>query len=139
MTKLTKKDYFNAISNYLSEINADVVATVKEQEITAEMVIDFLDKEIKNLAKKNRSNSKANLAKAEENEKLKVAIINFMVENPDNAFSTSDLIRKVPELDGLSTPKVTAILRMMLAEETVKREVVKRVPVFYLMENNGEQ
>ena len=133
MKKLIKKDYFNAISNYLSENvdNNDVIATVKDQEITAEMIFGFIDKEIEQLNKKNNSSSGKLTAKQQENEKLKEAILDFMEE--EKGYTVTDLIKNVPALDGMSQQKVSAIVRLMKENDnTLKKEMIKRVSYFFL-------
>lgn len=134
MKKLIKKDYFNAISNYLSDNadNSDVIATIKDQEITVEMIFGFIDKEIEQLNKKNNSGSTGKMtAKQQENEKLKEAILDFM--EPEKGYTVTDLIKNVPALDGMSQQKVSALVRQMKENDfTLKKEMIKRVSYFFL-------
>ena len=78
MKKLTKKEMFNAIANVISVMdNAEVLAVVDEQNITPDMVLEFINKEIAQLEKKSSSRSSAKNA---ENEKLKEEILATMDE-----------------------------------------------------------
>lgn len=138
MKKLTKKDYFLTAINFLNAMETKTIATVKEQEITTDDLSDFFAKEIALLEKKNNSSSDKLTEKQKENEELKEAILNWMGENPDKGYSVSDLIKNVPELAGMSNQKVSAVIRLMKEnDKTIKKEMVKRVAIFTL--NNEEE
>lgn len=133
MKKLTKKDYFLTAINFLNAMETETIATVKEQEITTDDLSDFFAKEIAQLEKKNNSSSEKLTEKQKENETLKTAILNWMNENPDKGYSVSDLIKNVPELAGMSNQKVSAVIRLMKEnDKTIKKEMVKRVAIFTL-------
>lgn len=139
MKKLIKKDYFNAISNYLSDNAIDVIGEAKDQVITLEMALDFIDNEIKALNKKNAGSSEKLTEKQKENEVYKEAILKLMTENPDKAYSVSDLIKTIPEFAGFSNQKISAVVRLMKEnDKTIKKEMVKRVAVFSLADSEEE-
>lgn len=139
MKKLIKKDYFNAISNYLSDNAIDVIGEAKDQVITLEMALDFIDNEIKALNKKNAGSSEKLTEKQKENEVYKEAILKLMAENPDKAYSVSDLIKTIPEFAGFSNQKISAVVRLMKEnDKTIKKEMVKRVAVFSLADSEEE-
>jgi hypothetical protein len=139
MKKLIKKDYFNAISNYLSDNAIDVIGEAKDQVITLEMALDFIDNEIKALNKKNAGSSEKLTEKQKENEVYKEAILKLMAENPDKAYSVSDLIKTIPEFAGFSNQKISAVVRLMKEnDKTIKKEMVKRVAVFSLADGEEE-
>lgn len=138
MKKLTKKDYFLTAINFLNAMETETIATVKEQVITTDTLSDFFSREIAQLEKKNNSSSDKLTEKQKENEELKEAILNWMGENPDKGYSVSDLIKNVPELAGMSNQKVSAVIRLMKEnDKTIKKEMVKRVAIFTL--NNEEE
>lgn len=138
MKKLTKKDYFLTAINFLNAMETETIATVKEQAITTDDLSDFFSREIAQLEKKNNSSSEKLTEKQKENEELKEAILNWMGKNPDKGYSVSDLIKNVPELAGMSNQKVSAIIRLMKEnDKTIKKEMVKRVAIFTL--NNEEE
>lgn len=140
MKKLIKKDYYNAIANAISEMDGvEVLAVVKEQNITPEMALEFIEKEIAALEKKNAGSSDKMTEKQKENETYKAAILKLMAENPDKAYSVSDLIKTIPEFAGFSNQKISAVVRLMKEnDKTIKKEMVKRVAVFSLAEAEEE-
>ena len=140
MKKLIKKDYYNAIANAISEMDGvEVLAVVKEQNITPEMALEFIEKEIAALDKKNAGSSDKMTEKQKENETYKAAILKLMAENPDKAYSVSDLIKTIPEFAGFSNQKISAVVRLMKEnDKSIKKEMVKRVAVFSLAEAEEE-
>lgn len=139
MKKLIKKDYYNAIANVISEMDVDVLAVIKDQDVTPSMVLNFIDKEIAALDKKNADSSDKMNEKQKENETYKAAILKLMTENPDKAYSVSDLIKTIPEFAGFSNQKISAVVRLMKEnDKTIKKEMVKRVAVFSLAEAKEE-
>ena len=64
------------------------------------------------------------------NEGLKTAILSYMEENPVQMFSVSELIKKVPELEGLSTQKVSPMISALVKEFKVVRIEEKRKAYF---------
>lgn len=133
MKKLTKKDYYLTAINFLNAMETETIATVKEQAITTDNLSDFFAREIAQLEKKNNSSSEKLTEKQKENEALKNAILNWMNENPDKGYSVSDLIKNVPELAGMSNQKISAVIRLMKEnDKTIKKEMVKRVAIFTL-------
>lgn len=140
MKKLIKKDYYNAIANAISEMDGvEVLAVIKEQNITPEMALDFIEKEIAALDKKNAGSSDKMTEKQKENETYKAAILKLMAENPDKAYSVSDLIKTIPEFAGFSNQKISAVVRLMKEnDKSIKKEMVKRVAVFSLADGEEE-
>ena len=66
------------------------------------------------------------------NEGLKTAILSYMEENPVQVFSVSELIKKVPELEGLSTQKVSPLMAKLVDELKVVKVVEKRKSYFQI-------
>ena len=64
------------------------------------------------------------------NEGLKVAILSYMTEQPNRLFSIGELIKEVPELEGLSTPKVSALVTQLVKTGNVVRIEEKRKASF---------
>lgn len=96
--RITKTDRFNEIKGLLAN-RPDLV--------------EFIDHEIELIANKNRtaSGTKKPTATQTANASLKVAILNFM--EIGKRYTCSDLIKSMPELNGMSTSKVSALLRQM--------------------------
>lgn len=66
------------------------------------------------------------------NEGLKVAIVSYMAEQPNRLFTISELIKEVPELEGLSNQKVSALVTQMVGT-SIKKIVEKRKSNFQYM------
>lgn len=114
--KVTKADMFNAIKA-VPEVaaNDDFVA--------------FIDHELELLAKKsaNRKPSKT----SEQNKELKVLITEVM-STLDAPATVSEIMALDEGLRGLSTQKVSAVLKLMQADETVIKTVDKKKALFAL-------
>lgn len=66
------------------------------------------------------------------NEGLKTAILSYMAEQPNRLFTISELIKEVPELEGLSNQKVSALVTQMVGI-SIKKIVEKRKSNFQYM------
>lgn len=114
--KVTKADMFNAIKA-VPEVaaNDDFVA--------------FIDHELELLAKKsaNRKPSKTQ----EANEALKVTIAKVMAKF-DAPATVSEIMSADEDLKALSTQKVSAVLKLMQADEMVIKTVDKKKSLFAL-------
>ena len=124
MKKITKKEMFNVISNYLSDNAIEIIGEVEEQEITLAMALEFIDKELAQLEKKSSSR---NSAKNAENEKLKEEILATMEEIGKPA-RLSEIITKNPELG--SQNKVNAMLTQMKQDGVIIRTLDKKAAYF---------
>lgn len=124
MKKITKKEMFNVISNYLSDNAIEIIGEVEEQEITLAMALEFIDKELAQLEKKSSSR---NSAKNAENEKLKEEILATMEEIGKPA-RLSEIIAKNPELG--SQNKVNAMLTQMKQDGVIIRTLDKKAAYF---------
>lgn len=114
--KMTKRDYFNVIKN-LEEVQErpDLVA--------------FIEHELELLTRKNSSTGeKKPTALQVANEELKDAICKGM--EVDRPYTVTDLIKEIPECDGLSTSKVSAMVKQLLNEERVVKTIEKRKSYF---------
>lgn len=114
--KMTKREMF--------------VAMLNKYAFTAEEVA-FIEHEIE-LLKKKKSGERKPTAVQIANEGLKTAILSYMEENPVQMFSVSELIKKVPELEGLSTQKVSPLMAKLVDELKVVKVVEKRKSYFQI-------
>ena len=112
--KMTKREYFN------------VIKSLNEVQNRPELVA-FIDHELELLTRKN-SGEKKPTALQTANEELKDAICKGMEVN--RLYTVSELIKEIPECDGLSTSKVSAMLRQLLEEGRVVKSVEKRKSYF---------
>jgi predicted transcriptional regulator len=118
--KMTKRDYFQILrSSYpTSAANYDEV-------------INFIDHELELLTRKNSSEKKPT-ATQQANEVLKTAILDSMEDGKQ--YTISDMIKEFEPCAGLSTSKVSAIVRQMKDDGLVIRTEEKRKAYFSKVE-----
>lgn len=116
--KTTKRENFEKIIAVLKAAGADEL-------------VEVMNHEVELLAKKNSTKSKAEIAKAEANAALAEQICNILA---DGAARRCGDIHKAIADDAVSANKVSAILRALIGEGKVKREEVKGVAYFSLVE-----
>lgn len=125
-SKMTKKDYFNAIR----------AIVIDNQEL-----VDFIDREIELLNRKSSSKRKPTERQIE-NESLKNLIIETLMRN-DTLMSISELQDSIPELADLKTQRVSALLIALRKGKKVKRTYIKKVAYFSIGvepdEENGDE
>ena len=150
MKKLTKKDYFNTLSAFISNSEEEVIGIAKEQEITAEMMVDFLAKELEHLAKKNAGSGNRKLTPQQEaNEKIKMAILENMENEKGYTITEMMTFPEIAEIEPpVSNQRISALVRQMLDEseelseesKPIYKKVEKRKSLFFLkqeVENGG--
>ena len=115
--KMTKKDYFNEL------------LTIKEV-AENEKLVAFIEHELELLAKKNStaSGDKKLTATQKANEELKVGILESMT--PNRLYTITEMIKEFPCCKELTNQKVSAIVRQMLKEETVRKVEDKKKALF---------
>ena len=117
--KTTKRTHYNALLA-LEAVQADSA------------LVDFIKNEIALLDKKNASNAKRKNPLQEANEGLKSAIYEYLVDG--KGYTVSELIKSVGVLEGLSTSKVSALVRQLIDEGKVERYEEKRKAYFKRVE-----
>lgn len=110
--KMTKRDYFNSIKNKYP---------LTEDEIK------FIDHEIELLDKKNSSDKKPSKEQVA-NATASASLLDWM--EIGKAYTIGDLIKSCPVCEGLSNPKVTALLRPLKDNGSVVRTEEKRKVYF---------
>ena len=109
--RITKATHFNRL------LNIPEVANNPE-------LVEFINHELDLLSRKNTTTGEKKLtATQKENLVLKEAILNFM--EIGKRYTVSDLIANCPECEGLTTSKVSAVLRTM--REDVGTGEVRRI------------
>lgn len=109
--------------------NLKAVAYVLENCTLPADVAEKLEK-IKASYEKKASGERKPTATQVANAGLKDSILSYMAENPDRLFSISELIKEVPELEGLSTQKVSPMISSLVKESKVVRVEEKRKAFF---------
>lgn len=125
-SKMTKKDYFNAIRAIV---------------IDNEELVTFIDHELELLNRKSSTKRKPTERQVE-NEGLKNLILETLMKN-DTLMSIPELQDSIPELADLKTQRVSALLIALRKEKKVKRTYIKKVAYFSIgvepnEENGGE-
>ena len=116
--KITKRERFNSLLS-LSEVqaNADLVA--------------FIEHEIELLDKKNSSEKKLTVQQIA-NEGIKNAIVEGMEEN--RLYTVTEIIKEIAECNELTNQRVSALLRQLIYEGKIVKNVDKHKYYFHLDE-----
>ena len=114
-TKMTNRIALTIAIEAIGESNAE--ATEK------------LNKMLEQLDKKNAAPKKLT-AQQEKNEGIKGDILSFLVENADNGYTVSDLLKLVPSLEGDSNQHASALLRALVLAGSVAKYTEKRRTYF---------
>ena len=113
--KMTKRDHFNTLLT-LSEVKSNPT------------LVEFIEHELELLAKKNSAEKKPT-AQQVANQGVADAILSHMTSDPNRMFSITELIKEVPECEGLTNQRVSAIVRGMIGV-SVERIEEKRKAFF---------
>ena len=115
--KLTKADKFAMLK---------AIPAVAENEV----LVEFIDHEVALLAKKNSAEKKPT-AQQTANEAVKAAIIESM--EPNRLYTIGEMIKEIPACAGMSTSKVSALVRQLKESGAVKRTEDKRKAYFQVV------
>ena len=114
MKKLTKRDHYNTLLS-LSEVQSNPV------------LVEFINHEVELLDRKNTSDKKPTATQVG-NQSLKNEILASMEEN--RLYTVSEMIKVLPCCDGLSTPKVSALVNQMVEADILDKVIDKRRSYF---------
>lgn len=115
--KITKKDRFNQLLTLDAvKENADLVA--------------FIQHELELLEKKNASDKKPTATQIANNG-IKETILDTLADN--KVMTITEMQKANPDLADLSNQKISALVRQLIAEGTVKKEEIKRKAYFSLV------
>lgn len=106
--------------------NANIAETDKNE------LSDFINSRIAQLEKKASTPSKADLAKAELNNRIASDIIAGLTEL-DKPVKVSELIKAYAPLNEFNTQKLTPILSKLVADGKVTKTVVKRDTLYNIV------
>ena len=115
--KPTKRDYFNALLN---------IEAVKEKEA----LVDFINHELELLDKKNANKSTKPSAVQVANNGIKEEILDCLADEPNKAFTISEMQKLFPCCAELSNQRVSALVRQLVADGKVVRTEDKRKAYF---------
>ena len=118
--KITKRERFEALLK-IEAVKADPG------------MVEFITHELDLLAKKNSADKKPT-AQQEANATIKADILAVMEANPNQLFTVSELLKKVPNLpDTMTNQRMSALVRQMVDAGSVKRTEDKRKAFFSLV------
>lgn len=114
---MTKKEMFNALLAMDSvKANAEIVEKIKN--------------EIALLEKKSGAEKKPTKTQ-KENEIFKKAIIDYLKTVEKKA--VREMMTEIKELEGLSTPKVSALVTLLVNEGLIKKETIKKINYYSIV------
>ena len=119
--KMTRVEMFNAIKA--------VPQVADNQEM-----VDFIDKQIAQLAKRKSAESKTQ----KENKALMEVVVDAMTVL-DKPATATQIMKSDAYLSELSLPKVSALLKKLIEEGRVERTIEKKLALFSLVENEAEE
>ena len=119
--KMTRVDMFNAIKA--------IPQVADNQEM-----VDFIDKQIAQLAKRKSAESKTQ----KENKALMEVVVDAMTVL-DKPATATQIMKSDAYLSELSLPKVSALLKKLIEEGRVERTIEKKIALFSLVENEAEE
>lgn len=119
--KMTRVEMFNAIKA--------IPQVADNQEM-----VDFIDKQIAQLAKRKSVESKTQ----KENKALMEVVVDAMVLLNKPATATQ-IMKSDAYLSELSLPKVSALLKKLIEDGRVERTIEKKIALFSLVENEAEE
>lgn len=115
----------------------DIKAMLNGQPVTygttIEQAVEFIDKELDLLARKNSGDKKPTKTQ-QENEGYKVLILEFLATLPDTSdgVTCTEIIKGVTEFEGFSTQKISPLVRQLMATDKVIKTEAKGKALFRL-------
>lgn len=119
--KMTRVEMFNAIKA--------IPQVADNQEM-----VDFIDKQIAQLAKRKSAESKTQ----KENKALMEVVVDAM-EVLNKPATATQIMKSDTSLSELSLPKVSALLKKLIEDGRVERTIEKKIALFSLVENEAEE
>lgn len=119
--KMTRVEMFNAIKA--------IPQVAGNQEM-----VDFIDKQIAQLAKRKSAESKTQ----KENKALMEIVVDAM-RVLDKPATATQIMKSDAYLSELSLPKVSALLKKLIEDGRVERTIEKKIALFSLKENEAEE
>ena len=109
---------------------AQMFAQIKANYPLTTAEVEFIDHELALLAKKNSAEKKPT-AQQTANEGIKTAIVEAM--EPNRLYTIGEMIKEIPACAGMSTSKVSALVRQLKESGAVVRTEDKRKAYFQVV------
>ena len=122
-TRITKAMHFEDIKALLNGQPVTYGTTI-------EQAVEFIDKELGLLARKNSGENKKPTKAQEENEGYKALILEFLADK--DGVTCTDVLKGVPALSEFSNQKISALMRQLRLAGKVTVEEVKGKSLFRL-------
>lgn len=122
-TRITKAMHFEDIKALLNGQPVTYGTTI-------EQAVEFIDKELGLLARKNSGENKKPTKAQEENEGYKALILEFLADK--DGVTCTDVLKGVPTLSEFSNQKISALMRQLRLAGKVTVEEVKGKSLFRL-------
>lgn len=122
-TRITKAMHFEDIKALLNGQPVTYGTTI-------EQAVEFIDKELGLLARKNSGENKKPTKTQEENEGYKALILEFLADK--DGVTCTDVLKGVPALSEFSNQKISALMRQLRLAGKVTVEEVKGKSLFRL-------
>lgn len=126
-TRITKAMHFEDIKAMLNGQPVTYGTTI-------EQAVEFIDKELGLLARKNSGENKKPTKTQQENEGYKALILEFLATLPDDkdGVTCTEIIKGVTEFEGFSTQKISPLVRQLMAADKVTKTEAKGKSLFRL-------
>ena len=111
-------------------IKAIDVSGFSTDDFKTEEIIEKLEKMLVQTEKKSSSERKPT-AKQEENKRLEKIILDYLTEQTESK-TVTDMMKEIPELDGMSNQKVSSLVKPLKDGELIEKEIKKGRSYFFV-------
>ena len=111
-------------------IKAIDVSGFSTDDFKTDEIIEKLEKMLVQTEKKSGGERKPT-AKQEENKRLEKIILDYLTEQTESK-TVTDMMKEIPELDGMSNQKVSSLVKPLKDGELIEKEIKKGRSYFFV-------
>ena len=111
-------------------IKAIDVSGFSTDDFKTDEIIEKLEKMLAQVEKKSSGERKPT-AKQEENKRLEKIILGYLTEQTESK-TVTDMMKEIPELDGMSNQKVSSLVKPLKDGELIEKEIKKGRSYFFV-------
>lgn len=111
-------------------IKAIDVSGFSTDDFKTDEIIEKLEKMLAQVEKKSGGERKPT-AKQEENKRLEKIILDYLTEQTESK-TVTDMMKEIPELDGMSNQKVSSLVKPLKDGELIEKEIKKGRSYFFV-------
>ena len=111
-------------------IKAIDVSGFSTDDFKTDEIIEKLEKMLTQVEKKSGGERKPT-AKQEENKRLEKIILDYLTEQTESK-TVTDMMKEIPELDGMSNQKVSSLVKPLKDGELIEKEIKKGRSYFFV-------